>query len=100
MITKKILTKPLQKNEKIAFICSSCLGDALIAMVTINNLVRNGYAVDVFGNFIYALRDWFPWVSAFSNVPLAEQRKLEAYPVVLHMYDSELAQQIQEWHPS
>lgn len=118
----QLLPRPLKKEDKIAFVCSRRLGDALIAMVTINNLVRRGYAVEVFGDYIYALRDWFPWVKVFPHVPYAETkiadnaygksrdtsydtallRKIfSPYSVVLHMYDDDsnrLAAYL-SWHP-
>ncbi len=44
---------------KIAFITSPQLGDALISMVTVNNLRRNNFSVTIFSDYIYALREWF-----------------------------------------
>lgn len=97
-MTDKLLTTPLPKNANIAFICSPQMGDTLISMVTINNLVRNGYMIDVFGDFAYALRAWFPWANIFPALKLEEQQRLAAYPTVLHMYDSDLAKHVGHWH--
>jgi heptosyltransferase III len=94
----KLLTKPIDKQGRIAFICSFCLGDSLIALVTVNNFLRNGYQVDVYGDFVYALRDWFPQYNIKPLIKVADQEQLESYTTVLHMYESELSRQIAPWH--
>lgn len=110
-----LLLLPLNQANKIAFISSPRLGDTLLGMVTVNNLVRNGYAVDVYGDYIYALRAWFPWANIFpsiisisnSNTQTAQdstavvhaQKILAQYPVVLFMYDDEIATQLISQHP-
>lgn len=86
------------KNQHIAYVCERCFGDNLISMVTVNNLVRNGYQVDVYGNYVYALRDWFPWATIFPGITLETQHTLAKYPVVFHMYDNDIAQAVAKWH--
>lgn len=95
----KLLKRPLDKNESIAYISSPALGDTLISLVTVNNLIRNGYQVDVYGDFAYALRDWFPTMKIYPFFSLEEQRKLANYSTVLHMHERALSQALSAWHP-
>jgi heptosyltransferase III len=87
---------PLQAS--IAFVCSFCLGDTLIGLVTVNNFVRNGYKITVFGDYAHALKAWFPHLEIQPLVSVAQQQILQAYDVVLHMYESPLSKQVSEWH--
>ncbi len=95
----QLLKKPLEKNEPIAYISSPNLGDTLIGLVTVNNLLRNGFNVDVFSDYAYSLRDWFPSMSIFPSISLEEQKKLEKYHTVLHMHERPISQAIESWHP-
>lgn len=95
----KLLKKPLNKNEPIAYISSPALGDTLISLVTVNNLIRNGYQVDVYGDFAYALRDWFPTMQVYPFLPLVEQKKLAKYSTVLHMHERAISLVLATWHP-
>ena len=99
--------KSINRNQKIAFICSPRLGDTLIAFVLLNNLFRNGFAVDIYGNFAFDLKDWFPWAAIMPNLDQDktvsnDQYKsiLEKYDVILHMYKSDMSDQIGAWHSS
>ncbi|CAL7964213.1 conserved hypothetical protein [Gammaproteobacteria bacterium] len=95
----QLLKKPLNKSEPIAYISSPALGDTLISLVTVNNLIRNGYQVDVYGDFVYALRDWFPTMQIYPFFPLEEQKKLAKYTTVLHMHERALSHALAAWHP-
>jgi len=104
-----LLKRPLVKEEKIAFVGSTCLGDALIAMVTVNNLVSNGYRVDVFSDYLKDLQAWFPWVKILPQVNFnctdmnpdqQTQEIFASYPTVMHMYNSKLAEQLKTQHPN
>jgi ADP-heptose:LPS heptosyltransferase len=95
----RLLKRPLDKNELIAYINSPNLGDSLIGLVTVNNLIRNGYKVDVFGDYAYSLRDWFPSMSIFPAIKVEEQPKLAQYPTVLHMHERAISKAIESWHP-
>lgn len=95
---ERLLAEPLPKAAKIAFVCSFCLGDSLMSLVTINNLVRNGYDVEVFGDYAYALRDWFPQFTIHPLLSTHEQEKLKSYDIILHMYETELSKQVCQWH--
>ncbi len=96
---EKLLKQPLSKEGSIAFICSSCLGDTLMGLVTVNNLIRNGYQVDVYGDYAFALQDWFPQFKIFPFLKQNNQFQLKNYAVVLHLYDSKFSQEVASWHP-
>jgi hypothetical protein len=49
-------------GERVALVMPPVIGDSLFCMVIVHNLIRNGRQVVVFGDFMYALRDWFPGV--------------------------------------
>lgn len=94
-----LLQKSISSDATIAFICSYCLGDTLMSLVTVNNFTRNGYNIHVFGDYAFQLRDWFPQFRIQPGVKLEEQQCLKKYDTVLHMYDTELAQKVGDWHP-
>ena len=51
-----MLAKP---NQRIAFIIPNRIGDAIIAMVLTHNLIKSGYNVTVFSDFLCSMRSWF-----------------------------------------
>jgi heptosyltransferase III len=90
-----MLNAQLNKDTKIAFICSPRLGDTLISMVTINNLYRHGYQVDVYGDYADALREWFPWVKIMPALKVENYRPyLAMYKTILHMYEDEISRDL------
>lgn len=91
---------PLSKNQNIAFIMSPRLGDSLISMVTVNNLIRNGYTVTVFGDYINQLKDWFPWaeVKPRPNVSDVEEI-LKNFDIVLLAFQADVLGDM-AWHPA
>lgn len=46
--------------RRVAFSMSNAIGDSLVCMVIVQNLIRNGIDVTVFGAPAHALRAWFP----------------------------------------
>lgn len=96
---EKLLNESLPKKYKIAFICSFCLGDTLMSLVTANNFIRNGFDIEVFGDYAYALKEWFPQFKIQPLIPVDNQKFLENYDAVLHMYESPLSIQVAVWHP-
>ncbi|WP_321901312.1 glycosyltransferase family 9 protein [Paraburkholderia tropica] len=52
----------IQTNSSVAIVLPPPIGDSLIGMVFVNNLVRNGYQPVVFGWVAEQLADWFPYV--------------------------------------
>jgi hypothetical protein len=64
-------------NSAIAVVLPAPIGDSLIGLVLVNNLIRNGYEPVVFGWVAEQLQDWFPhvkvgrpdaWTGAFDTV--------------------------------
>lgn len=96
----KLLQEKLDPATPLAFICSSRLGDTLISLVTVNNLIRNGFQVDVYGDYAYQLKDWFPWARIQPQVTVENARQLERYSQILHMYDRPLSDELKKWHPN
>ncbi|OGT07158.1 MAG: hypothetical protein A2X78_00290 [Gammaproteobacteria bacterium GWE2_37_16] len=96
----KLLQHPLHKNEPIAFVASPTpIGDTLIGLVTVNNLIRNGYQVDVYSDHAYVMREWFPTLRIFQLPPLNEEKIFARYGTILHTHDRELNQALNKWHP-
>ncbi|SAK89585.1 Lipopolysaccharide core heptosyltransferase RfaQ [Caballeronia pedi] len=67
----------LSTDTSIAVVLPSPIGDSLIGLVLVNNLIRNGYRPVVFGWVAEQLADWFPhmavgqpdaWRGAFDTV--------------------------------
>ncbi|EKS67613.1 MULTISPECIES: glycosyltransferase family 9 protein [Caballeronia] len=67
----------LRTDGSIAVVLPSPIGDSLIGLVLVDNLIRNGYRPVVFGWVVEQLADWFPhvtvgrrdaWQGAFDTV--------------------------------
>ncbi len=90
----------LTAGQTIAFQMSQCLGDSLLAMIVVNNLARNGYRVVVFGDYIHALKDWFPSFEIHPTVkPEHAHEVLGRFDVLLHAYPRNVVEGTREWHP-
>jgi hypothetical protein len=77
------------------------IGDTLISMVVVHNLVRHGYAVTVYSRHAHALRDWFPGFEIRPAVAPADARSiLGAHGVVLHAYAADVVGDTRQWHPN
>jgi hypothetical protein len=50
----------LAKARSVALLMAPRLGDTLLMMTLAQNLASHGRKVTVFGDYIHALRDWFP----------------------------------------
>ena len=48
---------------RVAFVTSNAIGDTLVSMVIVRNLIDNGIDVTVYGTPAHALRHWFPGVT-------------------------------------
>jgi len=90
----------LQGIKSIAFVMSPRLGDALISMVIVHNLRRNGYTVTVFNNHLAALKNWFPAdvIKPFPS-PAEGRAALEPFDLLLHMADYNILFAADKWHP-
>jgi len=90
----------LQPGQTIAFHLSQCLGDSLLAMIVVHNLVRNGYRVEVFGDYLYSLKDWFPSFDIHPTVKPEQARdRLGRFDVLLHIYPRNVVDGCRDWHP-
>src|SRR5258707_12133375 len=50
---------------RVAFVASNAIGDTLVSMVIVRNLIDHGFDVTVYGTPAHALRQWFPSVAIF-----------------------------------
>jgi heptosyltransferase-3 len=50
---------------RVAFVTSNAIGDTLVSMVIVRNLIDHGIDVTVYGTPAHALRQWFPDVAIF-----------------------------------
>jgi heptosyltransferase-3 len=48
---------------RVAFVASNAIGDTLVSMVIVRNLIDHGFDVTVYGTPAHALRLWFPDVA-------------------------------------
>jgi hypothetical protein len=77
-------TYNLPKQQSLAFVMSPRLGDALIAMVIVNNLQRNGYQITVFSQHLWALKNWF---ADFNILPFpTDSKAFIPFDKLLHVY--------------
>lgn len=77
-------------DQSFAFVMSPRLGDSLLSMVVVHNLLRGGYRVTVFSRHIDALRQWFPHVAIESALTAANAvERLNEFDVVLHAYHAD-----------
>ena len=53
----------LRTDRSVAVVLPVPIGDSLIGLVLVNNLIRNGYSPVVFGWVAEQLSDWFPHVT-------------------------------------
>ena len=71
-------------TAQIAIVSFESLGDSLIYTMMADNLRRNGYAITLFGNVPYQLKEWLPQLS-IQAYPEAEKfySTFDDYPLVL-----------------
>ena len=87
-------------GESVAFQMSQSLGDSLIAMIVVNNLVRSGHRVVVFGDYMYSLRDWFPDFEIHRTPKDDEAHSAyDGFDVLLHTYPRNVVGNTRAWHP-
>lgn len=74
-------------GREIGFLFPHALGDSLILMTAVNNLVRNGHAVTVFGDYARALAPCFPSarIEAAISDPVAARVRLAGFDTVFQM---------------
>lgn len=92
---------PLQltPQQKIAFVMSPRLGDALISMVVVHNLKRNGLSITVWSDVIDELKDWFPGVTVYPRPqPQAIRAIFSEFDIILHAFAVDVIDNMQQWH--
>lgn len=94
-----LFSAPITPELPIAFVMSPRLGDSLLSMVLVNNLVRHGFSVQVFGDYLYELRAWFPQAN-IQPLPTKDNLKilLSPYALVLHAYPTDVIGDLATWH--
>lgn len=96
-----LLKAELSPEQRIAFIMSPRLGDSLLSMVVVNNLVRNNFNVTVFGNFLYDLNNWFPWIKIQSCPTVDQARSIfSTFDILIHAYPTDVIDNASSWHPA
>lgn len=73
---------PCDPHKRYLFILSSRLGDSLVSLVLINNLVNNHYHIDVFGDFAFQLATFFPHLKIAPLNELSEE-DIQSYDAVI-----------------
>ena len=79
------------KARDVGCFTSQRIGDALISMVTAENLRRSGRTVTVYSRPLHDLRRWFPH-ARIEAIPSIEQRVdvLDRHDLLLHAFDSDV----------
>lgn len=84
---------------RVAFVASNAIGDTLVSMVIVRNLLDHGADVTVYGTPAHALRHWFPDVSIF---PLPRENIATAfapYDRVFQMQRNQPLHDLADVHP-
>lgn len=93
-------SQPCAVGGPVAFVMSPALGDFLISMVIVDNLVRHGVDVQVFGDTAHALRDWFPRARIAPLPPVAALRaRLAPFRTVIQMHRDRPVADLLMLHP-
>jgi hypothetical protein len=80
------LTIELHNRASLAVVLSGAIGDSLITMVLVNNLVRNGYAPTVFGWVAEQLAEWFPGVQIGRASPGDRDAAAASFDTVIELH--------------
>lgn len=85
---------------RIAFLLSNAIGDTLVSLVVVHNLLRHGHHVVCFGAPACALADWFPGVD-IRALPADSQiaETLAPFDTVFQMHARQPLGAIQRWRP-
>ncbi|ALM84781.1 glycosyltransferase family 9 protein [Bordetella sp. N] len=84
----------LRRARRIAVLMAPRLGDSLLMMNMAYNLKTHGREVTVFGDYIYALRGWFPGMDVRPSLPESHAATLLAragdagYDCAVQMHDA------------
>jgi hypothetical protein len=89
------------RSPRVAVVMSNALGDTLVLMVAVQNCLRNGIDITVFGRQACALRRWFPGVT-IHPIPHREHGAawLVCYDVVIQMHRHQPVPDLTAAHPN
>ena len=94
------LPVPRAPAGAVAFVASNAIGDTLISMVIVRNLIDHGFDVTVYGTPAYAFREWFPDITIF---PLPQENiaaVFAAYDTVFQMQWNQPLHDLIDLHPN
>jgi len=85
---------------KTAFVMSNAIGDTLVSMIIVRNLIKNDIPVTVFGSPAFALRTWFPNV-IIAPLPSATEivQVLSDFDTVIQMQADQPVRALRTLHP-
>ena len=84
----------------MAFVASNAIGDTLISMVIVRNLIDHGFDVTVYGTSAYAFREWFPHITI---LPLPQENiaaTFATYDTVFQMQWNQPLHDLIDVHPN
>ncbi|MEA3123866.1 MAG: hypothetical protein QOD67_885, partial [Caballeronia sp.] len=84
---------------RVAFVTSNAIGDTLVSMVIVRNLIDNGIDVTVYGTPAHALRHWFPGVTIFALPRDDLTAAFAAYDTVFQMQWNQPLRDLVDVHP-
>jgi len=89
-----------QPLGKVAFVMSNAIGDTLVCMIIVKNLIKNNIPVTVFGSPAFALRGWFPGV-VIRSLPAGDEvaPALAGFDTVIQMQVDQPIRTLQQCHP-
>lgn len=93
-------TAPWPPHGRVAFLMSNALGDCLVSMVMVDNMVRHGVDVRVFGDTVHALRTWFPRAT-IEPMPTREAlpARLASFHTVFQVHRAYPVANLMDLHP-
>ena len=97
----RAITSPSKKRlGKTAFVMSNAIGDTLVSMIIVRNLIKNDIPVTVFGSPAFALRTWFPDV-VIATLPSIDDiaRALSGFDTVIQMQADQPVGALCDYHP-
>jgi heptosyltransferase III len=84
---------------RVAFVTSNAIGDTLVSMVIVRNLIDNGIDVTVYGTPAHALRHWFPGVTILALPQDNLAAAFAQYDTVFQMQWNQPLRDLVDVHP-
>ncbi len=84
---------------RVAFVTSNAIGDTLVSMVIVRNLIDHGFDVTVYGTPAYSLREWFPDITIFQLPQEDIGAAFAAYDTVFQMQWNQPLHNLIDVHP-